>query len=78
MVSSFTQIADQRHVEQHQQDIADPEAGDQAPEDVGMLGDQLRPRHDALGSSGAEQHRHDGIAGIPRLMVGMKSPCTDE
>ena len=29
--------ADHRHVEEHQQDVADPEARDQAPEDIRML-----------------------------------------
>src|SRR5262249_50249987 len=45
--------ADQRHVEQHEQDVADPEAGDQAPENIRMLLDQLRAGHDALDHQGA-------------------------
>ena len=55
--------ADQRHVEQHQHDVADPEAGDQAPEDVGMLRDQLRSGHDALDHQRAEEERHHRVAG---------------
>src|SRR3984957_11538346 len=54
--------ADQRHVEQYEQDVADPEAGNQTPEDIGMLGNELRSGHDALDHQGAEQERHDRVA----------------
>src|SRR6185437_10809106 len=40
--------ADERHVEEHEQDVADPEARDEAPEEVRVLGDELRPGLDAL------------------------------
>ncbi len=55
--------ADQRHVEQNQHDVADPEAGNETPENVRMLRDQLRSGHDALDHQRAEEERHHGVAG---------------
>ena len=43
--------ADQRHVENDEQDIADPEARDQAPEQIGVLADELRARAVCPGSA---------------------------
>ena len=54
---------DHRHVEDDQQDVADPEARDQAPEDVGVLADQLRAGNDAVNDQRAQQQRHHGVAG---------------
>ena len=53
---------DQWHVEDDKQDVADPEAGDQAPEDVGVLADHLRSRLDALDDQRAEQEGHHRVA----------------
>src|SRR6202012_2442385 len=55
--------ADHGHVEDDEQDVADPEARDQAPEDVGMLADQLRSGYDAMDDQRAEQERHHRVAG---------------
>src|SRR6185369_1346490 len=54
---------DHRHVENDQDDVADPEARHQAPEDVGVFGDELRPGHHALNHQRAEDERHNRVAG---------------
>ncbi len=45
---------DHRHVEDDQKDVADPEARDQAPENIGVLGDQLRTGNDAVNDQRAQ------------------------
>src|ERR1019366_8689135 len=54
---------DHRHVQNDQQDVADPEARDQPPEDVRVLTDELRAGNDAVNNERAQQQRHDGVAG---------------
>ena len=63
MLEQLHPQADHRHVENDQQDVADPEARDQAPEDVGVLADELRAGNDAVNDQRAQQQRHDGVAG---------------
>ena len=54
---------DHRHVQHDEHNVADPETRDQAPENIRMLADQLRPRHDALDDERAQKKRHYRIAG---------------
>ena len=54
---------DHGHVEDHQKDVPDPEAGDQAPEDIRVIVDQLRAGLNALDDERAQQQCHHGIAG---------------
>src|SRR5690606_33625531 len=54
---------DQRQVEHHEDDVADPEAGDETPEYVGMAGDEVRPRRDPMDEQRTEDQRHGRAAG---------------
>src|SRR5664279_3250686 len=54
--------ADHRDVEHHQDDVADPEARDQAPENIRVLADELRAGHDALYHQRAQDQRHHRVA----------------
>ena len=66
MLSSLTQIADHGNVEDDQKDVADPEAGDQAPENVGVLADELRAGHDAVNDQRAQHSSAITVSpGIP-------------
>ena len=46
-------------IDQHQ--VADPHRGDQAPEQLRLLGHHLRARHDAVDRHGADHQRHHGV-----------------
>ncbi len=62
MVSIPIQQADERDVEDHQKYVPDPEAHDQAPEHVGMIDHQPRPRRDAVDHQHAHDQRHGRAA----------------
>ena len=54
---------DQRNVEEQEHHVADPEADDEPPEQVGLVVDQVGPRGDAVDQHSAEQQCHDGVTG---------------
>ncbi len=69
-------------VEQQQDEVADVHAGDDRPEELRVLGDQQRPRRDAVDQQRAEQDRGDRPerdaedeerASWTTLMIGSKS-----
>ena len=77
--------ADQRKVEREQHQVADIHRGDEAPEHVGMLGDELRAGRHAVneqrrhqhgghraGRQAERQHRHEG-AGRGRIVGRFRS-----
>src|SRR5690606_40332977 len=54
--------ADERHVEDDEQDVADHEGSDQTPDKIGVLRDYLRSGDDPVHHHHAQHHRHHGIA----------------
>ena len=52
--------ADQRQVEHQQHDVGDEQAGDQAPDQIGPLGEQQRPGIEAVLLEAREHHRGGG------------------
>ena len=53
--------ADQRQVDDDQHQVAEPHRGDHAPEQLGLLGHDLRARHDAVDGHGADHQRHHRV-----------------
>jgi hypothetical protein len=53
--------ADQRQVQDHQHQVADPHRGDHAPEQLRPFGHHLRPGRDALDHHGADHQGHHGV-----------------
>ena len=52
---------DQRQVDDQQHEIADPHRRDHAPEQVGLLGHDLRTRDDAVDGHGADHQGHHRV-----------------
>ena len=53
--------ADEWHMPDDEQYVADDKTDNEAPEDIGMLGDELRTRRNAFHCKGGEHDGHDGI-----------------
>ncbi len=53
--------ADQRQVQQHQHQVADPHRDDDAPEQLRLVGDDVGAGGDALDDEGADHQRHHRV-----------------
>ncbi len=56
-------VAHQRHVQDQQEAVADPHAGHQAPEQLGVAGDHVGTGLDALDDEGGHHQRHHRVLG---------------